>query len=163
HLAIDGCDTRKVPVVVADNFVRGAALGSGLANGSIPAGYLSIADKLPGFSIVPTTSGSATHGYDVATTLAGLFDERNPTGANPFTSCLDLRGIQVGGLTPRDEIDTIVRHLPGGRFILNYSRAFIGRCVVQVDFTNGGALSCDSASFGDIPTAADRAEYTEEW
>jgi len=156
HLAVDGCEARKVPILVADNFIR-------------PNPYAEFPVQIPDFfPSPPTEPGSPkapTHGYDVVTTMAALFDGRNPTGANPFSQCLSITGVQVAGLLPSQEISRLVRSFPvGQRFILNYSRAFRGECVVGTVFAGSKNIEhCDDTSVDDIASAYERAGWAEEW
>ena len=104
---LDGC--LKVPVLIADHFAP-----------TVVAGFRA---EVPGF---PPANGTAisTHGYDVAGTLAALFNATPPTGANPFTECLDLRSIQVGDISRSQTSQAIVDAFPEGKFILNLSLGF---------------------------------------
>ena len=154
HRAAQDCDTRKVPVLVADDFIRGASI------------TLPFDDEVPGFRLLPLDSnGGDTHGYDVTTTMAALFNDRNRTGANPFTECLAITGIQVGGLEPSQELFRMVQHFPvGQRFILNFSRALRGKCDSAFDFDGPAPIErCEEGSASQIPTAYERAAWAEEW
>jgi len=155
HLAVDGCDSRKVPILVADNFIR-------------PDPYAEFPVQVPGFfPSPPTEMGSPvtpTHGYDVVTTMAALFDDRNPTGANPFSQCLDVLGVQVSRLMPSQEIARIQRNFPPERFILKYSRGFRGNCTRETIVSGSGFVDhCEDASVDHIASAAERARWAEEW
>ena len=51
--------------------------------------------ELPHFSpSPPDESINATHGYDVTLMLAARFNPPGRTGANPFSDCLDITGVQ---------------------------------------------------------------------
>jgi subtilase family protein len=156
QLAVQDCEQRKVPVLVADNFTRFA----------LPPNYIfAFFDQVPGFDLLPRdSSGNETHGYDVTTTLAALFDAQSPTGANPFTQCLDVMGIQVAGLTPSEESFRIVQNFPAERFILNYSLSFRGKCTSIFDFSGPTPIErCDEPSVAHVASAYFRAARAEEW
>jgi hypothetical protein len=104
---VDGC--LPVPVLVADHF-----------GPSPPGGFTS---ELPGFPAVEGTTSSPTHGYDVTGTMAALFNAAPPTGANPFTECLDLRPVQVGDLSQSEAMQALADAFPPGKFIVNLSLA----------------------------------------
>jgi hypothetical protein len=122
-LALESCGSANVRVLVADEFVR-----------PYPPGYgQRFAAEVPGFTAVPVgESDGSEHGYDVTTTLAGLFDAQHPTGANPFPACLQITGIRMTNLTTPQEnqrIHRIVRQFPSSsRFVLNYSYGYVDLC-----------------------------------
>jgi len=122
-LAIASCGSLEVYVLVPDYFAIPP-----------PAAYASrFPAEVPGFVAVPPgETGDSTHGYDVTTTLAALFDPQHPTGANPFPGCLTVKGIQLNGLSTSQEmlrIHRIASELPGsGKFIMNYSQGFWDAC-----------------------------------
>src|SRR6185437_1757981 len=153
QLALQDCTTRKVPVLVADNFVRPA-----------PPSHIGFASQVPNFlPSPPDDSGDDTHGYDVTTTLAALFDDHSLTGANPFSQCLDVTAVQIGGLGAFQAIDRVVRNFPSsGPFILNYSIGFNYDCVPET--LPNGETRCTPASIAQaIPTAYERAYIGGYW
>ncbi len=107
---VENCPGGKVPVLIPDNF--------GITP---PDGF---ATQVPGFQTPEGTSGTNVHGYDVTTTLAAMFDGDLPTGANPFTNCLDVMGIDVGVLSVTDALHRIKQHFPGGKFIMSVSLGY---------------------------------------
>lgn len=156
-LAKNGCESRRVRVLVADDFLRPA-----------PSSLNGFSTEVPNFTILPPENGDAKgfHGYDVTTTLGSLFNDVLTTGANPFSQCLEITGVQMAGITPREQVDRIIQNVPanGDPFILNYSMAFNGACVRV--FQIGGAF-CDPDSVlgttGLIRTAYSRADVAEYW
>lgn len=153
QLALQDCATRKVPVLVADNFIR-----------PTPPSHIGFAVQIPNFlPSPPDESGDDTHGYDVTTTLAALFDDHSLTGANPFSQCLDITAVQVGGLGNFQAIDRIVRNFPSqGPFILNFSIGFNYDCVPET--LPNGEQRCTPASIAQsIPTAYARANLGGYW
>src|SRR5205823_2894024 len=91
--ATNTCGGSDVTVVIADVF-------EGLLFISGP--YARFDNEIPNFSKVqflPAAQGPETHGYDVTTTLGALFDASNPTGANPFSGCLNILLLQRFGLS----------------------------------------------------------------
>ncbi len=82
HLATTSCAAGKVSVLVADAFQP---------FGTLAGAYTQFGHEIPNFTAVGEPSpADETHGYDVTMTLAALFDEANPTGANPFSDCLQI-------------------------------------------------------------------------
>ena len=101
-LAFRNCGTQpKLPVLVADEF----------SDSALPPAYIGFPAQVPGFHVTPppppppVVETTETHGFDVTTTLAALFDTHTPTGANPFTQCLDVVGVQIGGVTLLEALD----------------------------------------------------------
>ncbi len=113
--ATDDCANRKVPVLVPDDFQD---------FNTLPAAYNGFSAQVPGYTFADNDNGDETHGYDVTGVLAALFDAQAPTGANPFTQCLQVTLVHVSGLTWDDILHRIVRSFPSGRFILNFSQGF---------------------------------------
>lgn len=122
----------KVPVLVLDSFGAPAQL---------PAGYTGFSAQVPGFQLLPAGSekGTATHGYDVTTTMSAAFDTTMPTGANPVTECLAVTGVQL--VDAADYIKRISDSLPSGRFIANFSQGFDPTCPTNGAFQMPPALS----------------------
>ncbi len=89
-----GCTDRPV-VMVADYFTRP------IPGNSAYTDFLIEVPSVDGNGIGGggTNPGAGFHGYDVTTTLAATLDGRVPTGANPFPECLDIRTVQLEGLT----------------------------------------------------------------
>jgi hypothetical protein len=93
--AAGNCTNNKVTVIVADMFARPPDVL-----------YAQFPVQVPG--VTELGSGSApinpllprSHGHDVLTTLAANLDATVPTGANPFPECLDIKALQLTGLSP---------------------------------------------------------------
>jgi len=119
----------KLPVLVIDNFQ---------AQSLLPPAFVGFNAQIPGFQLFPLNNvdGTVIHGYDVTTTVAALFDNNTPTGANPVTECLDVTGVQTGGIPDSDVYLRIQDSLPpSGRFIANYSQGFLPECATGPQFT----------------------------
>jgi hypothetical protein len=154
RLAQRDCTTRRVPIIVADAWPA-----------SPPANLSGFSTQIPTASFTPaTTAGFSPHGYMVTATLAAMFDDVAPTGANPFVECLDIRAVNIEGLTQVDAIDAVVRSFPAGKFILNYSIGFPYSC----DFTRDDPVLhfpvCDPhwVKLYAVP-AIERAKMAETW
>ena len=108
-LAARNCETRRVPVLVADAFIQPE-----------PNSHVGFDVQIPVFDYAPLAAvGTETHGYDVTTTLGALFDDHILTGANPLANCLSIHGVEVDGVTMGEVIDRVVDHLPNERFIMS--------------------------------------------
>ena len=87
--ALKNCETRKVPLRILDQF-------------GLPPSVHS-AEELPGLTFANSLHsrgvGVQSHGYIVAGAAAAAFDSGLTTGANPFSQCLDLQGIQVANMS----------------------------------------------------------------
>jgi hypothetical protein len=147
---LDGCV--PVPIVIPDFF--------GL---SAPAAF---ASQLPGFPAVGASVSAPFHGYDVAATLGAAFDAAPPTGANPFTACLDLRPVQVGDLDHHAAIQAIADAFPPGKFLVSLSLG-IDDAVCEL-FTPPLAepmpVPCDRDTIGNSLTGAlVRAQLALKW
>lgn len=142
------CATRKVSVLIADVFEE----------------ILGGADEiqLAGESDTPTLFGQPApanelHGYEVAAILAAHFDSNNPTGANPFTDCLTVEGVQLSTLSQFQKISRIASSFPSGKFLLNFSQGYVDRlrCL---------DTSCTTADVQqELDTALQRAYDTVDW
>lgn len=118
-LATNDCASRKVIVLVPDHF-------------RVPRtdGYTNFTPaEIPFFTLdnPATNTNAVTHGYDVITTMAGRFDGKNPTGANPFPECLDILAVQVAGISLEQSMINQRLSFPvTGKFIYSSSlgRAF---------------------------------------
>ena len=91
------------PVLVADEFVRPAP-----SIFDIDSTALTFSQEIPHFSpSPPDESGNDTHGHNVTLMLAARFNPTGRTGANPFSDCLDITGVQIGALSqsPGDRSD----------------------------------------------------------
>ena len=109
------CAARKVSVLIADVF-QGTLVG---------AGELQLGTETNTFPIIGSPApASNLHGYEVAATLAAQFDSANPTGADPFTDCLALNGVQLSNLSHLQVIARIDASFPAGRFLLNFSQGY---------------------------------------
>ena len=120
QVALGNCSSR-VQVVIPDHY-----------NASPPPGYEGFFDQVPHFSSIgPATAGDkGVHGFDVASTMAAAFDSEVPTGANPFSDCLDVRAVRLGGLDMTSALRVILDNLPptGQNGILNFSIAYQADC-----------------------------------
>lgn len=143
------CVNDRVTVIVADMFHR-----------PIDALYADFATQVPGVTDVGTGSVAAAdlvghHGYDVLATLAAGLDASVPTGANPFPDCLDLRAVQIIGMSPYEislAIDAALAAAPG-KVVLNASFSFADWCGDPVDGT-----ACTPANLH-APRALERAGW----
>jgi hypothetical protein len=119
--ATNNCGPRKVIVLVPDLFEH-----------PLPASLSQFDTEVPGASANFTGGSTAlkkggSHGYTTASILAGIFNSQNPTGANPFSDCLDVRLVGMGGLTPLAsifQINRITASFPNEEIILSFSMAF---------------------------------------
>lgn len=143
------CVNDEVTVIVADMFHR-----------PIDPLYAEFAAQVPGLTNLGTGSVDPTdltghHGYDVLTTLAANLDATAPTGANPFPDCLDLKAVQIIGLSPYEvslAIDLAVAATTG-KVVVNASYAFADWCGDPVD----GSL-CTATNLH-APRALERAGW----
>lgn len=117
------CVNNKVTVIVADMFHR-----------PIDVLYSDFATQVPGVTNLGIGSVAAAdlgghHGYDVLTTIAATLDATVPTGANPFPDCLDVKAVQIKGLSPYEISFAIDFALQAstGKAVVNASYAF-GEC-----------------------------------
>jgi hypothetical protein len=142
------CSSRKVSVLIADTF-KSTLTG---------AGELQLGTETNSFPIVGLPASNADlHGYEVAATLAAQFDATNPTGANPFTACLELNGVQLFGLSEFQSMARIAASFPAGRFLLNYSQGYPDdlKCL---------ATSCTAGLvLQELTPAVQRAFHTVTW
>lgn len=123
------CVNDRVTVIVADVFHR-----------PIDPLYAELAAQVPGVTdlgigSVDPTDLTGHHGYDVLATLAANLDATAPTGANPFPDCLDLKAVQIIGLSPYEislAIDLAVA-ATAGKVVVNASYAFADWCGDPVD------------------------------
>jgi len=145
QLATNGCAARRVPVLITDNFQV-----------SLPATHSGFTNEIPNFVIDgSTTATNETHGYDVTTTLAALFDSTNPTGANPFRECLQIQGVELHGLSGVQRNIRMLLAFPPGKFIWNYSQGYADTCA-----TNG----CAPEQVGiEFELAVTRAYDAADW
>ena len=143
------CVNDKVTVIVADMFHR-----------PIDSLYAEFAAQVPGVTnlgigSVDETDLTGHHGYDVLATLAADLDATAPTGANPFPDCLDLRAVQIIGLSPYEislAIDFAVAATTG-KSVLNASYAFADWCGDPVD-----GILCTATNLH-APRALERAGW----
>ncbi|HEU4618918.1 MAG TPA: S8 family serine peptidase, partial [Gammaproteobacteria bacterium] len=149
-LATEGCASRKVTVLVADRF-GGALIGD----------ETNFVDEVPGFvDLGPEHSGTELHGYEVTTTLAALFDDANPTGANPFTDCLMVESFDVSRFTPFETLWLLPTMFPSDKFVLNFSLGFDDRCKHSPDLVDD-ACTPDQVDTLGLPLA--RAVAAADW
>lgn len=118
------CAGNKITVIVPDYFHR-----------PIDVLYTQFAAQVPavaelGSGSVAAASPTGFHGYDVLTTLAAKLDATAPTGANPFSECLDLKALQLTSLGSLDislAIDAAVAATTGN-VVVNASWGFGDDC-----------------------------------
>ncbi len=108
QIALGNCGQR-VQIVVPDEYAP-----------SPPSGYEGFFDQVPHFSSVgqPSTDPNETHGFDVVTTMAALFDELLPTGANPFSDCMDVRAVRQSGNDWTNMIQSTIDTVPTGQNVI---------------------------------------------
>lgn len=118
------CVNDRIPVVVIDSFHR-----------PIDALYAQFDNQLPmvthlGAGSPKPSDHGGYHGYNVLTTLAAKLDATVPTGANPFPECLDIRAVQLEGLTPFDTVFAIDAAVAAtnGNTVVNASFGFNDKC-----------------------------------
>jgi autotransporter-associated beta strand protein len=139
----------RVPVVVHDGYAPDP-------NSVVPD--LDFNTQIPNRQyFVPPASLASTnrHGYLVSTTLGALFDAKAPTGANPFSRCLQFHLVQVNGLTESEQIEQFARSIAAipGKFIVNRSMGF-RRCT---------PLCPPRAVINQLDHPITRAWYAVEW
>lgn len=163
HLATADCTANKISVLVADVFQPIDTLAGR---------FTQFKSEIPN---PPTVVGEPspqdeTHAYDVTTTLAGLFDAANPTGANPFSQCLQIELIQLTGLTEWQRQQRIASQFPSGKFLLNYSEGYpderwdqaaFDYCKMIALLRPPGCTAADVGMFIDLPLS--RAYHGAEW
>lgn len=147
--AAAGTCADKVTVIVADSYHRPIVLDSGFAT-QVPG----VTDL--GLGSVDPLSEQGFHGYDVLTTLAGKFDNRVPTGVNPFPECLNILALQMAGRTDLGRIVELDQALLGttGKVIVNTSYGFGDACDDGDDATGPDACTKETLQ---APRAVDRA------
>jgi hypothetical protein len=137
-IATNNCGAKRVSVFVADHFDPDLTSASDFHA------------EIPFFTKLNFESATDPHGIEVSTTVAALFNSRNPTGANPFSGCLFIDALDISQIGPLDSMKLIERNFPAGKFILNCSWGFLGHCL-------GG--SCTKNQFGTIIPPASRRAY----
>jgi hypothetical protein len=102
------CKVPKVDVVVVDHFAQ------------TPPSTFSA--EVPGFSVInPIFLKSDIHGNLVAAAIAAQFDSGTSTGANPFSACLNIKGIELESGTERELNKLVAMNLPATPVIVNMS------------------------------------------
>jgi hypothetical protein len=136
HRALKNCETRKVPLRILDLF-------------GLPPVHS--AEELPGLTFANSLGGALRpHGYVVAGAAAAAFDSGLTTGANPFSQCVDLQGIQAAKLSENEIRRELAAHVPAGKFIVNRSIAYIEpTCTPPVPPATIGCLKSDFAGHED--------------
>ena len=131
------CKHPRIPMLVADFF------------GSEPDGFATHFPTLrrPSSPPLGLPAARGQHGY--LTTLAAA----GPFGANPFAECLDVRLLQAAGFNPSQDLLSVARNMPSGRFIVNYSMGFMDRCA---------GAACEPPDDRLVPAYA-RAYESLEW
>jgi subtilase family protein/IPT/TIG domain-containing protein len=151
-LAARDCDTRRLPVLVADDFIQPE-----------PNSHVGFDLQVPFFDHAPLPAvGGETHGYDVTTTLTALFDDKILTGANPLAQCVSVHAVETDGITLFEGIDRIVDFFPNERFVMNLSQGFGYDCDV-VTLPSGGSSCTPVSVVNDILRPFDRAWYGAYW
>jgi Protein of unknown function (DUF1566)/Subtilase family len=120
RLATQNCEQRKVPVLLIDHLPPEPSQQA-----------QRYAQELPGFTVISGDEqvDDILHGFALAAVLGARFDGANPTGANPYTQCLDLSAINVAYLTVIEEHQRLLMNLPSaGKFILNRSLGYRDEC-----------------------------------
>jgi IPT/TIG domain/Subtilase family/Bacterial Ig-like domain (group 2) len=131
RLALQDCTNRRVTILVPDDFTS-----------TLPAGYATFSTEIPptSFALPDRPTTTATHGYDVITTMAAAFNGTAPTGANPFVECLDIIGVNLGGLTGYAQVERLVSYFPATRkFLINHSRGYLYQCPIEFSQTLNAA------------------------
>jgi hypothetical protein len=122
NLATKDCEAHKIPVLIPDDFLRPPPVTHDGFPLEVPSTNFTL--------LSAGENGTEAHGYDVTTTLGALFNSTSPTGANPFTQCLNITGVQIANMGARAQIDRIIRDFPSvdGPFVMNYSQGFDDLC-----------------------------------
>ena len=107
-IAIKNCESRKVNVIVLDVF--GAPVPSRFEH------------EVPGF-LAPKAASSNDHGWRVTSVAASYYDGEGVSGANPFTQCLNIRGVQAANISMTEANANLWQSLPSGKVIVNVSLA----------------------------------------
>ena len=155
RLATNNCESRKVPILIPDDFLRPAPVTHDGFSLEVPSTNFTL--------LSAGENGTEAHGYDVTTTLGAMFNSTSPTGANPFVQCLDITGVQTANLGMRAEIDRIVLDFPAGNppFIMNLSSGFNADCDLDPN-ANPPRCTADSIT-NDIASPMERAVYGLYW
>lgn len=108
NIAIKNCESRRVNVIVLDHF--GAPMPSLFET------------EVPGFK-APSTAGNEDHGWRTTSIVAAasFYDGEAVSGANPFTQCLNLQGVQAARMSGVEANANLWQSLPSGRVIVNVS------------------------------------------
>lgn len=114
HLATDGCEKRKVAVLIVDYFGGGGYPGQDVFNDEIGSMSITHMGRNP-------EGSTRAHGYDVTSAMLARWNETNPTGTMPFRHCIELSGLDVETLSLSDIMIATRDHLPPGKSILNIS------------------------------------------
>jgi hypothetical protein len=156
------CRGSRVKILIGDHFRRPAP--SVVDVGATLRDFLS---EIPHFLPSPIDENvDSTHGYDVTLLLGAQFNPEARTGANPFSDCLDITGVQLGGLSSYQEIDRLARNFPVGKFILNYSKGYESECKDPAPPPAQGTVTvpCGTQHFRTrIPRAITRAQEMFYW
>jgi hypothetical protein len=154
------CAGRRVSVLIADEFQE-VMVGDDEIQLSTETNTLPLLG-----APAPTNE---LHGYEVAAILAAHFDSANPTGANPFTACLDLAGVQLFDLSWFQRIVRITSNFPAGKFLLNFSQGYFDKltclntsCTCP-DPASPPTSCTDAIVKQEVDTALKRAYDTIDW
>lgn len=152
------CLKPLVPVVVADEF-------------KAPPPDIKTLNSLVSFDLeipnfpdpAPGTPSGLDHGNLVTVVLGALFNDAPRTGANPFSQCLAVTGLDLTGLAMPDAMDLISKNLPGGKSILNYSAGYfncsLAPCLPQFFERNTPIERAVLASVWQMVTADRSADF----
>jgi hypothetical protein len=146
RLATNNCIAKGLTIVIGDLFSATLTAAPDFQN------------EVPGFTPVGTNGSptNETHGVEVTTTLAASFNSKNPTGANPFSSCLFIEGIDIGRLSQDEALGMLSTNFPAGKFILNCSWGFVDECL--------NPTNCKFSDFvGVVTSPLQRAYKTAVW
>ena len=153
--ASTACSSERVTVIVVDKFHR-----------PIDALYAEFLAQVAGVTDLGTGTVAAGalegfHGYDVLTTLAAKLDATSPTGANPFPECMDIKAIQLQGLTAHQISLDIAAVLvdTAGKVVVNASYSFQEACGDQAtgELCTPDKLDTDTAVARAVRGALERA------
>ncbi|QBB71170.1 hypothetical protein ELE36_12860 [Pseudolysobacter antarcticus] len=117
RLATANCQSRKIEMRFVDIW------------GTNPAAAYDIFSKqVPGFNgwIGDRTSLTETHGYETVATTAAILDTTKPNGANPFSQCVNIVGLDANGLSVSQEQKILAESLPTGKVVVNRSMGYHG-------------------------------------
>jgi hypothetical protein len=139
--AAQNCANDRVVVLVVDNFRQGTGTDFDFL-------FRDFTTQLPGLIGAPPpptqSGGLRRHGYDVLSTMAAAWDETAPTGALPFTECLDIRPLPRDGLDEISLANAIEAALPAtGNVIASHAWGY--RICPGCDQSDPSSVTLDTA------------------